>query len=624
MKKIEIGNSFRVKWTLKQLGEAFNLVGKSYEIEVSSPYGVIIVNEITAENNVLSFNVPSSQQIYTGIYDVLLKITDDASGNSWNLRQCNAFMLVPCGCCGEVPEIVQLESGITMPANGLNAYELAKAQGKFTGTLDEWLNVVMSTSIPVASSVQALDALGLPDGALAAVLPANDGSNFARHCEYIRLDGKWQRISNELFDVINIADVRQLRTMAAPAGAVMNVYAESDDSVTKWVYYPSSGWQKDKQLGELHAKISALSPKITNAQTTANDAKQAAVYASTDAMNAQSSADGAYEAAINAAAKANLAMKLATDTLTGVKPKIIYKRYDDSDYVVENKQLFSENQAIIKNEDTEEVVFMDCTGLTSFSQFANGYASTGTAKRLKKLGGLTNTEGVTNFDSAFGGNTTIEVVDLSTANLAKCANLNYTWQACSKLATLIWPDSYPALQRVSLAFFGTALQSVIFPKDAVKLSMFGQQTFANMPNITVIDASQSTAVWTHLGELTFNNCQKLKTIDVSNADFVNVTKIYNWQGQGGTSAINLFNGCVSLENFSGFKNFKLNFSLKDCSKLTHQSALNCINGLYDLTEGGHKIDYTPKTLTFNRATFATLTEEEIAIATAKGWNVQGY
>lgn len=112
MKRIQIGNDFRVSWTLTQLGEAFNLVGKTYDIEVSSPYGVILVSDVVAEDNVLSFNIPASQQVYLGNYDITLTITNDEQ--TWRLKQCDAFALVPCDC-GDVVEIVQLSSGIVYP-----------------------------------------------------------------------------------------------------------------------------------------------------------------------------------------------------------------------------------------------------------------------------------------------------------------------------------------------------------------------------------------------------------------------------------------------------------------------------------------------------------------------------
>lgn len=64
--------------------------------------------------------------------------------------------------------------------------------------------------------------------------------------------------------------------------------------------------------------------------------------------------------------------------------------------------------------------------------------------------------------------------------------------------------------------------------------------------------------------------------------------------------------------------------LSTCTKLTHDSLMNVINGLYDLNltynvAGGGTL-YT-QTLNLGATNKAKLTAEEIAIATNKGWNV---
>lgn len=143
MRRIAIGNDFRVSWTLTQLGEAFNVVGKTFDIEVSTAYGVIVVNDVVSEGNVLSFNIPASGQVYTGNYDIRLHITDEQTEQKWRLEQCDAFALVPCGACSDNVEVVQLSSGIVYPSNGLNAYQLAVLNGEYTGDYEgyqKWLS----------------------------------------------------------------------------------------------------------------------------------------------------------------------------------------------------------------------------------------------------------------------------------------------------------------------------------------------------------------------------------------------------------------------------------------------------------------------------------------------------
>ena len=54
------------------------------------------------------------------------------------------------------------------------------------------------------------------------------------------------------------------------------------------------------------------------------------------------------------------------------------------------------------------------------------------------------------------------------------------------------------------------------------------------------------------------------------------------------------------------------FSMEYCS-LDNASAMVFINGLAEVT--------TTKNITFSRTTYDTLTDEQIAVATSKGWNV---
>lgn len=115
MKRIVIGNDFRVNWTLTQLGNDFNIANKDYTISVSSSYGVIDVANITAQGNVISFDIPAAQQIYLGSYSITLNIRDGVTGQAWRLSQCDAFTLVPCGD-GDVASVVELSSNIVYPA----------------------------------------------------------------------------------------------------------------------------------------------------------------------------------------------------------------------------------------------------------------------------------------------------------------------------------------------------------------------------------------------------------------------------------------------------------------------------------------------------------------------------
>ena len=125
----------------------------------------------------------------------------------------------------------------------------------------------------------------------------------------------------------------------------------------------------------------------------------------------------------------------------------------------------------------------------------------------------------------------------------------------------------------------------------------------------------------------FANCSNLKTLDLTNFNTSNVTNI-NDMFYGCSilsdlyfncdiSKLNItdspFGRCDSLTNVVGkFEGTKDNLYLSSCP-LTAQSAMVFINGLATVTE--------KRTLALSRTTYDSLTNEQIAIATSKGWTV---
>lgn len=99
----------------------------------------------------------------------------------------------------------------------------------------------------------------------------------------------------------------------------------------------------------------------------------------------------------------------------------------------------------------------------------------------------------------------------------------------------------------------------------------------------------------------FGSCPYVTDINLSNCDFSNASL---------TDGV--FKGCKKLVNLKFGKNLKSSIDFSD-APLTHKSALSVINGLATVT--------AVKTVTFNSLTYLTLTPEEIALATSKGWTV---
>ena len=119
----------------------------------------------------------------------------------------------------------------------------------------------------------------------------------------------------------------------------------------------------------------------------------------------------------------------------------------------------------------------------------------------------------------------------------------------------------------------------------------------------------------------------IEKIDVSNFDTSNVTNMYymfiyctrlidlylNFNVGNTEDFQQMFGDCISLTNVVGkFEGTKYDLDLSSCS-LTAQSAMVFINGLATVTE--------TRTLSLSATTYDSLTNEQIAIATSKGWTV---
>lgn len=127
-------------------------------------------------------------------------------------------------------------------------------------------------------------------------------------------------------------------------------------------------------------------------------------------------------------------------------------------------------------------------------------------------------------------------------------------------------------------------------------SMFaGCSSLKRIPNL--INTTKLTSI-TNI----FGGCHSLITIP--EMDWSNVTSVWVWAE---------FNSCSSLTDVGGFIGLKVEINMSSCP-LTHDSIMNIINKAADVTEN-------PKTMTFGETNLAKLSDEEKAIATAKGWTL---
>lgn len=149
------------------------------------------------------------------------------------------------------------------------------------------------------------------------------------------------------------------------------------------------------------------------------------------------------------------------------------------------------------------------------------------------------------------------------------------------------------------------LKSVKFSEKCTFAKNIASQTFTTFfwgcRSLKELDVSMfDTSAKTDISSM-FDGCSSLETLKL-NFDL------------GKNTGGNIFNSCNELTNVIGeIKNIKVSINLKWSSKLTPESCMVFINGLSDEVEG--------KTLTFHADAYDRLTEEQLAVATSKGWSV---
>lgn len=131
---------------------------------------------------------------------------------------------------------------------------------------------------------------------------------------------------------------------------------------------------------------------------------------------------------------------------------------------------------------------------------------------------------------------------------------------------------------------------------------------SNLEEFNLLETHKMTSL-----NYSFAYCPKLKKISAIQCESLNTLSL-------------LFNESQpSLEDFGGFINIGKNIknytiypvTVAKAPKLTHQSLLNIINGLYDISD--RNINWL--ILQLGEDNYNKLTEDEIKIATDKGWIV---
>lgn len=205
-----------------------------------------------------------------------------------------------------------------------------------------------------------------------------------------------------------------------------------------------------------------------------------------------------------------------------------------------------------------------------------------------------------------GYNYNLTKVDLSNLDFSKVKYFRYAFLVCVTLTEITGLNNLDtsSLESCSDCFDGcTNLEEIDISNWNTNNIQKCDNMFNKCTNIKRIVFPKGRMIDTSIGggaSGMFNECRNLVT--VINFNFTS-SKQADYQD---------FLGCQKLENVIGSPSYNNTVNLKSCP-LTNASAMVFINGLAEVT--------TAKTITFKASTYDTLTPEQIAVATSKGWNV---
>ena len=244
--------------------------------------------------------------------------------------------------------------------------------------------------------------------------------------------------------------------------------------------------------------------------------------------------------------------------------------------------------------------------------------------------------------------------DIEPFNFTKTiTSTSYMYDGCYKLKSFQDLDMSEVTNANYMYYDCYHLQKIPFIKMPLKITSANGLFSGCVSLIEALDFDTSNI--TDMSYM-YNNCFAIKEIPKYNTS--NVTRFYQWincvknysipsefPGEQFNSALEkipeldasscnnvyyMFGTHKLFTDFGGLKNLGQAYSttsgsinsdytlpLDGCPALTHDSLMNVINNLYDIATKGVKV----QVLRLGAANIAKLTEDEIKIATDKGWTV---
>lgn len=261
----------------------------------------------------------------------------------------------------------------------------------------------------------------------------------------------------------------------------------------------------------------------------------------------------------------------------------------------------------------ENVYFLDL-----FSTFANCNSLT----EIPKLYGRPTT-----INSLFDSCRNLNEVDLSGLDLSDLSDISEAFLSCKEWVQNIDFRNSP-IRMASRAFSSSSITQLPLINYALLENVDYMFSYTNLISVNldfqrVLSAHQLFYYCTLLEEVHFNGMKFNEDLSYMFYACENLTTITGLQcgNVKSTSVGSTFSGCSKLTNIDGLFNLGESFtgtttiSLANSPLLTRESCLNIFNTIYDFIGNGST--YRP-TLDLHQDVLAQLSEEDIAIATAKG------
>ena len=230
---------------------------------------------------------------------------------------------------------------------------------------------------------------------------------------------------------------------------------------------------------------------------------------------------------------------------------------------------------------------------------------------------LYDTTNVTNMKNMFFYNSQLETIP--SFNTSNVTDMSGMFSDCSKLKTIPQLDTAKVTNMNSM--FSNNQKLIEIPQLDTSNVIDMQSMFYMCYNLTEIPQLDTSNV--NNARYMFNSCRKLTKIPQLNfGSITNTTSIFR------TEAL------TNLTDLGGFVNLKVSWTsnfLDRVPQASVESLMNVINGLWDWTDypdgkaplnNGTIYNFgTTHSLKFGSTNLNKLTEEQVAVATAKGWTL---